>query len=234
MDKEYEQRRRSIESQFETAAAIEASRSVELSPSGKFKLTFDFYSRGTSTWAYSRGRVTTTQDARLIADIKRNYSHFWHAWAQHANGNEYLLCGEDYQGQTVVNLSCEAVQSFFPQAAYKGHGFCWTEAHPSPDSALRAVVGCYWGGPGEIVLFDFSNPDRLPYTECARVSDHLASIGWLDNETFEFTCELDVRKSDGRAYEELSDAEQEVLDGTPDEIECVQRRGTIARVATQK
>jgi hypothetical protein len=188
----------------------------------------DLYSRGPSTWAYSRGRVTT-QDDRPIADIKRNYSHFWYSWVQHANGNEYLLCGEDYQGQTVVNLTHETTNNYLPQAAYRGHGFCWMEAHASPDSALLAVIGCYWGGPGEVVLLDFSNPDQLPYTEYTRMRDHIASQGWVDNDTFAFTRELDVRKSDGRAYGELSDAEQELLDGDPALIETVQKRATISR-----
>jgi hypothetical protein len=36
--------------------------------------------------------------------------------------------------------------------------------------------------------------------------------GWLDNETFVLTRELEIRKSDGVPYKQLSEKEQEILD----------------------
>ena len=156
--------------------------------------------------------MRTADNLNQVADIKRNYPHFWHAWADHANGCEYLLCGEDYQGQTVVNLTEGKSFSFFPEAGFNGKGFCWTAAYPAPDTSLLAVDGCIWGGPYDIVFFDFSKPDDLPYRELFRVDSLDDCDGWLDNDRFKLTREVQVRKSDGRPSEELSPAEQDELD----------------------
>jgi len=36
--------------------------------------------------------------------------------------------------------------------------------------------------------------------------------GWLDNERFVLTREVEIRKSDGMPYEQLSEEEQQLLD----------------------
>ena len=43
-------------------------------------------------------------------------------------------------------------------------------------------------------------------------------IGWADNDTFLFTVNYDVRKSDGKKYVELSDAEKDSLDEDTSQI----------------
>jgi hypothetical protein len=120
--------------------------------------------------------------------------------------------GEDYQGYSVVNLTKGTYQVYFPEEGYKGFGFCWTAVFPSPDKLMLAVDGCIWAYPYEIVFYDFSEPDNLPYKELGRVSDITDSEGWLDNETFVLSREVEIRKSDGVPYEQLSQEEQEILD----------------------
>ena len=84
---------------------------------------------------------------------------------------------------------------------------------------VLAVDGCYWACPYEIVFYDFSDPSRLPLPEldrCEGVTDPV--IGWADNDTFLFTVNYDVRKSDGKKYVELSDAEKDSLDEDTSQI----------------
>lgn len=175
-------------------------------------MVIDTYTIGPNSWDYTRGRVQQAENKKVIADVKRNYVHFWHAWIQHANENEYLPCGEDYQGQTVINLTQSKVHNFFPDAGHEGFGFCWTAAFPSPDSKILAVDGCYWGAPNDVAFFDFSEPDRLPYKEYLRVRSVVGCDGWVDDNRFKLTREIEVRKPDGKPYEELSDAEQDEVD----------------------
>lgn len=229
MDSRYAARRRELEARFETCQLKQGEREIIMSPSGAFCLTLDYYSTGAGTWDYSRGRVTSVRGDRPIADIKRNYGVFWHKWITHANGNEYLLCGEDYQGQTVVNLSKGETRSYFPEDGYEGGGFCWAAAYPSPDSEVLAIEGCYWACPYDVVFFDFSSPDELPYRELARVRDLGKCVGWLDSQTFQMTRELDVRKADGRPYEELADEEQTQADNTPGSLETIERLVDVHR-----
>jgi len=232
MDDRYRQRRVEIESLFRQATPDTSTRVTSLSPSGDYQLEVLEYVIRNEAWRYSRGKVVRLKDDAGIADIKRNYSQFWSTWVQHANGAEYLLCGEDYQGQTVVNLSTQATLSHFPEEGYNGAGFCWTGAYPSPSSQLLAVDGCYWACPYELVIFDFSDPDQLPYPEIARFPAPWEWKGWIDNESFEYMSAVDVRKSDGTPYDALPQAEQETLDRDWSQIETRRelRRFSVPRL----
>lgn len=229
MEKDYSGRRRHIESQFKWHRRDRQKTRQSVSPSGNFELTIDTYSTGKTTWPYTRGIVRRARGGKVVADVKRNFSHFWHSWVQHANGNEYLLCGEDYQGQTIINLTTGDTQSYFPESGYGGGGFCWTAAYSSPDSTIVAVDGCYWACPYEIVFFDFANPEVLPYREYLRVGDIVDCAGWLDNDRFKLTREIQVRKSDGRPYEELSEPEQDELDEHDELGEYIKKEVIVTR-----
>jgi len=211
-DNRYQEKRDAIERRFQKMKPIETSRRFLRSPSGLYELEVCQYTEGPSTWDYSRGIVRAANGGDLIADIKRNIAGFWHAWAPHANGNEYLLCGEDYQGYQVVNLTARAVRTYFPESGHEGCGFCWAGAYPSPDMRLLAVEGCVYGWPYDLVIFDFRQPDELPYAELARIHDLSDTEGWTNDDTFALTREVQFRKSDGVSCEALSRQEQTRLD----------------------
>jgi len=212
MDERYSERRKQIEQFFVPENIKRDSGVVDISPSGKFRIEIHRYATLPNRWDYSRGLVTDTSSGNLVADIKRNHGHFWHTGVQHPNGNEYLLCGEDYQGYSTLNLTTGKYQLYFPEAGYKGFGFCWVQVHPSPDGLVLAVDGCYWACPYELVIFDIHNPENLPYPELARFEELHSCDGWVDNETISLSREVAIRKSDGVPYEVLSEAEQEILD----------------------
>lgn len=215
---DYGRRRAEINEIFERAEP--ADETVEsVSPDGRFLLEVTRYSTGPNTWAYSRGVVTRRQDDKLLADVKRNLGSFWHTWVSHPNGKSYLLCGEDYQGYSCVDLADETYHVYFPPEGYEGHGFCWATVDPSPDGLALAVDGCYWACPYDLVIYDFAEPETLPYREIARWENLIECKGWKDNETFEFVTETQVRKSDGRDYADLTEAEQDELDNNPDSID---------------
>lgn len=229
MDGDYSQRRREIESRFKWYRRDRQKREKSISPSGKFLLMIDTYSTGKNSWTYTRGRVRRAGGITVIADVKRNYSHFWHSWIQHSNGSEYLLCGEDYQGQTIINLITGDTYTSFPESGHGGGGFCWTAAFPSPDSTIIAVDGCYWACPYEIVFFDFMKPEDFPYNEYLRVDDIAECGGWLDNNSFKLTREIQIRKADGRPYEELSETEQDEIDQNDALGEYVKKEVIVTR-----
>ena len=220
----YRDRRKEIESFFKKSQIVENSKEEFLSPSNKYILSVEYYKTGKNTWEYSRGIVRATENEEIIADIKRNYSNFWHAWCKHQNENEYLLCGEDYQGQTVVNLTARKTTNYFPESGNKGVGFCWVNAYPSPDSKILAVDGCVWACPYEIVLYDFSDPDSLPYKELYRTDNPHEVDGWSENGIFTFSREIEVRKADGEPYDSLSDEEQEEIDDGKVKSEVVKEK----------
>lgn len=124
----------------------------------------------------SVGRVY--EGERLIATVRRNYHSFQFAFVEdHPSGGDYMVCGEDYQGQTVVNLKTGEVKSYVPEAAKHGVGFCWVNAELSPDNSMLLVDGCYWACPYEVWVVDFSDPMTLPWPVLFRGGDEFKE--WL-------------------------------------------------------
>jgi hypothetical protein len=215
IDETYLEIRKQVEQFFIPENLKPDSGKVDISPLGKFQIEISQYATLPNRWDYSRGVVIDRASRKVIADIKRNHTHFWHTWVQHLNGSEYLLCAEDYQGYSIINLNSQKQHIYFPEAGYEGTGFCWTKVYPSPDGLVLAVDGCYWACPYELVILDFRNPEMLPYPERVRFEMLVDCDGWIDNHTFMFKHEVEVRKSDGTPYLLLSKQEQEIFDKDP-------------------
>lgn len=221
MDSRYSEIRKEFEDRFATYSVIEGSEKESISPSGLYRLQVLTYGANTEkpSWQYSRGIITRLSDGKVIADVKRNLKFFWHCWIEHPNGHEYLLCGEDYQGYSLINLNLESCQVYFPEEGYNGAGFCWGDVTPSPDKLVLAVEGCYWACPNDIVFYDFRTPDKLPYQELGRISDTSTVTGWTDNNTFQVQQHIQLRKNDGARYDDLSEEEQYKMDNHEVEVD---------------
>lgn len=222
----YQKYRVAMEPKFDTE--YKAGESKEhLSPSGKYKLVVTSYGTKPGCWNYSRGRVY--EGEKLVADVKRNYSHFPFAWVEeHPNGHHYVLCGEDYQGYTVVELDTGARKDLLPESydkkyTYKdkdgtvksgsvpvypnGYGFCWVGIHPSPDKKVLAIDGCYWAAPYEVLLLDFSEPMKLPYWELERWEEVESFDSWETEGKLLLSRTIEVRKEDKKPIDDLDESE---------------------------
>lgn len=153
---------------------------------GEYSLVIGYYSTGENTWDFTR--CLLFKQFKVIADIKRNYSPFIFDMIKHKNGNVYFVCGEDYQGYTIVNCTEETMQTFIPDGWFNGWGLCWTSINDdfgncnlckfddisvkemNDESDTITVDCCYWGGDSERAIYDFSNPDILPLKEIDRYS----------------------------------------------------------------
>lgn len=150
---------------------IVANREELISPSKKFKLVIRYYQTAKGCWNYSRGTVYRISDNKEICDIKRNYSTFHHAFIVKDNV-EWLITGRNYTAQTVVNLETEKEYNSDVKAG--GHGFCWSSYRLLEDGKTLLVHGCYWAGPYEYKLFDFSNPETgWPEIELEEESEYV-------------------------------------------------------------
>lgn len=138
---------------------------IELtSPTRKYRLIVGSYSTKQGCWNYSQG--TVYEGDRLITTIQRNYGAFpWCFVEDHPDGHDYLFCGEDYQGQTVIQLDTGKRKDHLKKGLYsKGWCFCWASIlAPSPSKTRLAVEGCHWACPYDVRIFDISNPlESLP------------------------------------------------------------------------
>jgi hypothetical protein len=131
----------------------------KLSSSGQYKLVIASYETKPGCWSYIQGKVFKLGSDAPIAVVNRNYSAFPYTFVEgHPNGHDYLVCGEDYQGQTVIELDTGKRRDFLPEEAEEGFGFCWADSTFDAGSQMLVVCGCHWACPYEFRFFDFSNP----------------------------------------------------------------------------
>lgn len=206
----YLEKRREVERLLEVAYANgwrddSKGRVSTLSPSGKFELEVVQYRTSPEPmgWNYSRGMVNRLSDGAVIADVKRNYGHFPHAWVLQGN-REFLICGEDYQGYSVVDLMSPKINIYIPPEAERGRGFCWVSLTPSPGGKLLLVSGCYWAASYELRLYDLTKATDVPlpilgyldYLYGDPYEDAIIVGGkWIDAERIELT--YDFESADG-------------------------------------
>ena len=137
-----------------------------LSPSGKYKLVVTPFETKPGCWSYSQGLVYAVGSDTPLFEVRRNYHSFPKTWVEdHPNGHAYLICGEDYQGQTVLELDTGNRKDFLPKSAEKGFGFCWVGHTFNAKHQMLVIDGCYWACPYEYKFFDFSDPMGIGWPE---------------------------------------------------------------------
>lgn len=158
---------------------------IYYSPDKEYKLTIEYFiSREIEGWDYTRGILTQCRTGNEIV-LVRNIGTFLFEWVLKDKEN-YLICGQDYQGYTIVDLKDMKVIDFVPEEFYEGMGFCWAEIQYTNEIDILVVGGCYWADEYEIVFYDFSNPLQLPYKELKRIKPYEKIIGWIDNCNFQY------------------------------------------------
>lgn len=148
------------------------------SPCGKYQLDIERYKTGEHGWDYSRGIVCERKTGAKIAEIKKCAPNFWYCWV-----GKFLLCAEDPQGYTVVDLENKKTYTYVDPKARAGLGFEWVEVQPSPNGRFLAVQGTYMGTGQMTVVYDFTNPTKFPLPKLrALETDGKARLkGWIGN-----------------------------------------------------
>ncbi|WP_256762431.1 hypothetical protein [Cohnella sp. WQ 127256] len=163
------------------------------SPDMAYKLIIEYFNNKENRgWQYTRGIVKQLSTGKEIFLI-RNIGSFDFEWIM--KEQEYhLLCGQDYQGYTIVDLINMKVIDFVPEEFYEGMGFCWAAIHYAPGIDVLVVEGCYWADEYEIRFYDFCKPLELPYKELKKIKPYERIIGWKDNGNFEYVDEEGERQ----------------------------------------
>jgi hypothetical protein len=130
----------------------------KLSPDGKYRIVIAPYATKKDCWNFSQGLVFRVGSDKPLFEVQRNYCSFPYSWIDHPNSHQYLVCGEDYQGQTVLELDTGKRLDFVPTEAKDGVGFCWANYRFDVTSKILVVCGCIWACPYEFRFYDFSDP----------------------------------------------------------------------------
>ncbi len=155
----------------------------EFSPSGNYELKIRSYGwRGVNAYAdFAKVEIWSVAKQEKLLEVNSEDT-FWHCWIE-KHAKEYLVYGENRGGQTVIEFPDVRHESYF----VSHNDFIWTEFHPSPDKQKIAIFGCHWGGPWEIVVYDFSFPMNLPLPIITRenLDEAHEDFGkWLSNSSF--------------------------------------------------
>ncbi|MNJ54074.1 hypothetical protein D3C77_494980 [compost metagenome] len=161
---------------------------IYYSPDKEYKLTIEYFiPKENQGWDYTRGILTQCSTGNEL-ELIRNIGTFPFEWVV-KDKESYLLCGQDYQGYTIVNLKDMKASDFVPEEFYEGRGFCWVEIKYTDGIDVLVVGGCYWADEYEIIFYDFSNPLQLPYKELKRIKPYEKIIGWKDKSNFQYVDE---------------------------------------------
>ena len=153
-----------------------------VSPSGTFKLTVTPYATKPGCWNHTKGLVYRVGDDTPIAEVRRNYSSFPFLFIEDHPLGPYLVCGEDYQGQTVIELDTGKRRDELSEGAKEGHGFCWAAYTFDRENQILTVDGCYWACPYMYQFYDFSNPmSGWPRLKIVEKKEDEKEI-WIDAE----------------------------------------------------
>lgn len=209
-----------------------------LSPSGKYKVTVTGYGTSPGSWNYSRGEVSRVSDGAILADVKRNYHSFPICWIEDHPKGEFLICGEDYQGQTVLDLQTGMRRDSFSTGADKGHGFCWVVITTSTDKNVLVVNGCIWACPYEYRFFEFTDPmsgwpeiitdSDFDFEEGDNTTCEVdgSTVTWTKSERIFLATgerERDIECESSRLFREVHRLEKQ---GPPEELELAQKAKT--------
>lgn len=173
------------------------------SPTGKYSLETTPFEISKNGWDYCEGRFYNNLNDEYIESIYRNYGSFPYCWLEGHPEGDFAICGEDYQGLTLIDLMNGRTTSFISEDAHKGNGFCAASFDVSPEMDRIAIEGCYWGGPYELMVLEIPQkaPIQFPWKsiyqdyidfrdETDRLEGQCTTIGWDDNDTIIIESEL--------------------------------------------
>ena len=197
----------------------EKSSNEVISPSGKYKLTIKSYKTKEGCWNYTSGSVTRVDDDSLITTINRDYSAFNHSFFNR-DGVEWLWTGKTYLSQCFVNLETGEIYDNSTDKAINGSSFCWTNVMTNASGTILAVVGCIWGGPYDIIFYDFTDPAKgwplIEFdgyqTDYDISADQDYELRWIDDTTVEYTS---LREFSTRFNKQVDDLTMEELKELP-------------------
>jgi hypothetical protein len=174
--------RAEIEHYFNPKLIIPEEHNSEDSPSGNYSLELDVYAVDdpNRNWRIAVAEISDRRTGEVVARVKCNDDRFFHGWIER-DGTEYLICAEDLEGQTVIDLTHRQVEGYSDSE----DKFIWTEFHLSPDKSKLAISGCYWGAPYLVVVYNFSEPLRLPLERVKEVGLYGKNIDfekWISND----------------------------------------------------
>lgn len=183
------------------------------SDSNKYKLVINKFNTKPGCWQVTLGQIFDS-NGKLIDKVYRNYHGFPYKFIEdHPNGHDYLICGEDYQGQTIIELDTGKRFDNIPGVTNNEFGgFCWVNVNPSPNKKLLLVDGCYWASSYQYKIYDFSDPLSVPKSVGEINHEDIQEAEWIDDSSCKLTIEYEWCILKNKRTRDLTDEEEEEVE----------------------
>ena len=189
----YEERRNRVIKAVSTGKALKAKKEIRASPSGKYMLELTPYSvKDMRCPFFSVVEIIRKIDGERMGKIIRNEADFPFLFIEEYEGKDYLMCAEDYQGFTLINITDGKKYDYVPEKSKRDLALRIMDFYISPDRRTLAIEGCGRTKPSDLVDWDeihfykIEDLTKLPYQEVDKriTFAYDKVIGWETNERF--------------------------------------------------
>lgn len=190
----YEERRSRVMKLISNGRPLKGKKEKRESPLGKYTIDLTLYRvEDLDRPFYSVVEIIKKSDGDRVGKIIRNEADFPFLFIEdHKDGKDYLICAEDYQGFTVINITDGKKYDYVAEKAKRGLSLRITDFFVSQNKENLAIEGHTKSRPMDVVETDeihfyrINDISKLPYQEVDKriTFAYDKVIGWENNERF--------------------------------------------------
>lgn len=140
-----------------------------------FSLELETYSHTEDMGTYSvkaafLQKCAIRRDGQTVYEYLCTYGHApFREFIYHESGHRYYPFHINLYGISYIDVDTLEAYNYIPEGYQHdseylfGESFIITDIHYDPDSGLTAYGGCFWAGPGNVMVGDFSCPRDCGY-----------------------------------------------------------------------
>lgn len=213
----YEDRRGKVMQAVSLGKPVKSKRETRKSPSGKYTLELTPYVvKDARCPFYCVVEIVRTADQERMGKIIRNESDFPFLFIEGYEGKDYLLCAEDYQGFTIINITEGKKYDYIAEKSKRDLALRICDFYISPDKKVLAIEGHCKSKPNDIVetdeihFYKINEITKLPYQEVDKriTFAYDKVIGWDTEERFIVSMIEDYLMPSGVCLDQIARAEE--------------------------
>lgn len=213
----YEDRRGKVMQAVSLGKPMRGKKEIRRSPSGKYTLELvPYVVKDRRSPYYCVVEIIRTSDGERMGKVVRNEADFPFLFVEDYEGKDYLLCAEDYQGFTIINITEGKKYDYIAEKSKRDLALMISDFYLSPDKKILALEGHSKTKPNDIVETDeihfyrITELTKLPYAEVDKriTFAYDKVIGWDTSERFIVSVIEDYIVPSGICLDEIKDAEE--------------------------
>jgi len=210
----YEERRNKVMQAVSLGKPLKGKKENRSSPSGKYTLELIPYSvKDMRCPFYCVVEIKRTVDGERMGKIIRNEADFPFIFIEDFNGKDFLMCAEDYQGFTLINITEGKKYDYILEKSKRDLALRITDFYVSPNKKTLAIEGHGKSKPSDVFALDeihfykIDDLTKLPYQEVdKRISfAYDKVIGWESEDRFIISMIEDYILPNGICLDEVKD-----------------------------